>query len=150
MYLIIMIAVMFFSTAAAGAPAILPEDIAPGDPPVESVPAPPVRGCFTDCLISANVNIKPLSKGDTMTLAGSVLIVDENGKPVPGAIVIMSWTLPDGSTFRDRAQTDSNGIAVVTTQAMEHGMYMLKVVRAAKTGYQFEGKLGERSSDFWM
>jgi hypothetical protein len=29
-------------------------------------------------------------------------------------------------------------------------MYRLKVVRAPNTGNQYEGKLGERSSDFGM
>jgi hypothetical protein len=157
-FLFLLIIGAFLLTAAAGAPADLPVEEVSAVSATDSsgiavktddIPIPP-RGCKTDCLISANINIKPTYKGETTTLTGSILIVDENGKPVSGAVVIVRWQLPDGTAFRDRVKTDSSGIAVVEIQAMQHGMFDLDVLRADKDGYRFDHNQGDCHGEFWM
>ena len=148
-YYIVLILGMFFMTAATGTPADLPVEDYPAVSLVDDLPVPP-RGCKTDCMISANINIKPISKGDTSILIGSVLITDENGKPVADAVIVMRWTLPNDTTVVDRVKTDSHGIAVVEVAAMQHGRYVLEVLRGVKDGYHFDHNQGDCDADFWM
>jgi hypothetical protein len=55
---------------------------------------------------------------------------------VPQALVVATWTLPNGTTLSQNAWTDNKGLALFST-SLGRGTYTLKVVNIVKSLYTF-------------
>ena len=73
----------------------------------------------------------------SVTVTGKVTVKNENGSPVAGATVYITWTRPDGSKINQSAQTGASGVATFTTSA-GRGAYTLTVTDITKTGTNFD------------
>ena len=68
---------------------------------------------------------------------GKVTVQDENGAPIPQALVVGRWTLPDRSEQDQSAWTNSNGVAAFATHGSQ-GTYTLMVVNIVRSLYTFD------------
>jgi probable HAF family extracellular repeat protein len=93
--------------------------------------------CTFNCLRSTSVVLQSVTgpKGVT-TVTGRVTVKDENGAPKPLALVVGTWTLPDGSHADMNAWTNSNGVALFTTPGVT-GLYTLTVQNILLSQYTF-------------
>ena len=99
--------------------------------------APPPE-CSFHCLRSTSIEFQSRKwrPRSTRLVAGRVTVQDENGAPVPEALVVGTWTQPDGSSHDDNVWTNSNGVAVFATQG-SLGTYTLKIVNIVRSLYTF-------------
>jgi PKD repeat protein len=96
----------------------------------------PGSGCTSNCLRSTDITLT--AKGFvSVTVTGKVTVKNENGSPVAGATVYITWTRPDGSKINQSAQTGASGVATFTTSA-GRGAYTLTVTDITKTGTNFD------------
>ncbi|HEV8200661.1 MAG TPA: hypothetical protein VGS03_11630 [Candidatus Polarisedimenticolia bacterium] len=97
--------------------------------------APPE--CTSHCLRSTSITLASLTgrKGVT-SVNGRVTVQDENGTPLSLALVVATWTLPDGSHSDLNGWTDANGVAVFTTPGVA-GVYTLTVQNIVLSQYTF-------------
>jgi probable HAF family extracellular repeat protein len=93
--------------------------------------------CTFHCLRSTSVVLqaKGPQKG-LFAVTGRVTVQDETGAPMPLALVVGTWTLPDGTHSDANAWTDSNGVAVFATQGGT-GSYTLTVQNIVLSLYTF-------------
>jgi hypothetical protein len=68
-----------------------------------------------------------------------VLVKDEDGTPVPEAMVTVTWTLPDGTPHNQFAWTNAKGLAAIDT-AGPAGTYQAEVIGIYKSLYTFNPK----------
>jgi len=92
--------------------------------------------CSFNCLRSTAINLTSKVARGVGTVKGQVTVRDENGTPVPQALVVATWTLPNGTTESQNAWTDTKGIALFST-SLSRGTYTLKVVNIVKSLYTF-------------
>jgi probable HAF family extracellular repeat protein len=99
--------------------------------------APPPE-CTLHCLRSTNIELwsGALRPSIRRFVKGSVAVQDENGAPIPEALVVGRWTQPDGSRHDDDVWTDSTGVAVFTTPARP-GLYTLTILNVVLSQYTF-------------
>jgi hypothetical protein len=88
-------------------------------------------------LRSTSINLSAKAQGGQVKVKGVVTVKDENGTVIPSAQVATKWALPDGSTQKKKATTDTSGNATLSTQS-GHGTYTLTVTNITKTGYTFD------------
>ena len=88
-------------------------------------------------LRSSNINLSAILKSGQVTVNGKVTVRDQNGVLLPGAVVLIKWTLPDGSLANQSATTNSNGIASFTVRG-RRGTYTLTINNITKSGYTFD------------
>jgi probable HAF family extracellular repeat protein len=99
--------------------------------------APPPE-CSFHCLRSTSIELRRgLRPAVRRSVMGNVTVQDENGAPLSGALVVATWTQPDGSTHDQYVATGANGVAVFTTQGSQ-GTYSLKVVNIVLSLYTFD------------
>jgi len=67
---------------------------------------------------------------------GRVTVKDENAAPMALALVVGTWTWPDGSTHDDNFWTNANGVAISTTVGPP-GLYTLNIVNVVLSQYTF-------------
>jgi probable HAF family extracellular repeat protein len=104
--------------------------------------AGPPPGCTFHCLRSTSIELAAfrntaLPQRIRRSVKGSVTIQDENGAPIPLALVVATWTQPDGSSHAVNVWTDANGVAVSTTQGGV-GVYSLTIVNIVLSQYTFD------------
>ena len=86
---------------------------------------------------SANISLTATIVSTRVTVYGNVTVVDQNGSPMPGAVVYVTWTLPSGNVTNQSVTTNSNGIASFSTKG-RRGTYTLTVSNIVKSGYVFD------------
>jgi len=102
--------------------------------------AGPPPACTFQCLRSTGIELALRSRASTQQtrrVMGSVTVKDENGAPLPLALVIATWIQPDGSRHDDNFWTDANGVAVTSTQGGP-GLYTLTIVNIVLSQYTFD------------
>ena len=93
--------------------------------------------CTQKCLIVTSILLDANPVGKKFGVVGLVTVADENGQPVPYAVVSATWKLPNGSTFTQRMETNSNGIAQF--QAINRaGTFSLSINMVKKGSYTFD------------
>lgn len=95
--------------------------------------------CSYHCLRSRRVSLRGQLAGGEALVKGKVLVKDENGLPVPEAMVAATWTLPGGSTQDHYGWTNAKGQAAFDT-AGPPGTYRLDVIGIVKSLYTFNPK----------
>lgn len=93
--------------------------------------------CVSKCLRSNGIVLTPLLRRNYPWVEATILVEDENGKPLPGVEVTITWSLPDGTTVTQHGQSDKadeNEFAIGGQQ----GTYVLKVRKLARDGYTFD------------
>lgn len=100
--------------------------------------APPPE-CTFQCLRSIRIEFRtrPPSPWNPRAIKGTVTVQDESGAPMSGALVVGTWTQPDGSTHDGNAWTNPDGAAVFATQGPS-GTYSLKVVNIVLSQHTFD------------
>jgi probable HAF family extracellular repeat protein len=96
----------------------------------------PPSECSFNCLRSTAINLTAKVSRGVVTVKGQVTVRDENGTSIPQALVVATWTLPNGTTQSQNAWTDSKGLALFST-SLSRGTYTLKVVNIVKSLYTF-------------
>jgi probable HAF family extracellular repeat protein len=96
----------------------------------------PPSECSFNCLRSTAINLTAKTVHRVVTVKGQVTVRDENGNPVPEALIAATWTLPNGTTQSQNAWTDSKGLALFST-SLSRGTYTLTVVNIVKSLYTF-------------
>jgi hypothetical protein len=76
-----------------------------------------------------------VSRG-VVTVKGQVTVRDENGASVPQALVVVTWTLPNGTIQSQNSWTNNKGLALFST-SLSRGTYTLTVVNIVKSLYTF-------------
>ena len=84
----------------------------------------------------SSVTLSAASKKGAATVTGSVMIVDQAGKPLQSAGVWATWTTPAG-TAAAFAYTDRKGVALFTTSG-GRGTYRLTVSSVTLSGHTFD------------
>jgi probable HAF family extracellular repeat protein len=100
--------------------------------------APP--DCTFDCMRSTSIRLRqlrPLFGTGSHRIAGRVVVQDEGGVSIPGALVVGRWTQPDGSTRDEMAWTGANGVAAFAT-AGPAGTYTLTIVNIVLSLHTFD------------
>ena len=101
--------------------------------------AAPPPACSFHCLRSTSIELQSRKSRPRLppSVMGRVTVKDENGAPIPGALIVGTWTQPDGSSHDDNVWTNSNGVAVFATQGSQ-GTYTLKIVNIVRSLYTFD------------
>jgi probable HAF family extracellular repeat protein len=97
--------------------------------------APPE--CTVNCLRSTNLRLGWGLLGGSYKIRGSVMVRDENGATVAGALVVVRWTAPGGAQSEQNVWTNAKGVAQVFTQGPA-GTYTLTVVNIVLSQYTFD------------
>jgi hypothetical protein len=100
-------------------------DIGPDTPPPSGL------------LRSTRIDLRGRARGGTARLLGRIQVDDENGAPVAGAEVTVSWSLPDGGTEVQTATTTGSGQARIQMNGGS-GTYVVTIVDIAKPGFAFD------------
>jgi probable HAF family extracellular repeat protein len=96
----------------------------------------PPSECSVNCLRSTAINLTAKVARGVVTVKGQVTVRDENGTPVPQALVVATWTLPNGTTQSQNAWTNNKGLAIFST-GPGRGTYTLKMENIVKSLYTF-------------
>jgi hypothetical protein len=88
-------------------------------------------------LRSAEIRLTGRSRRGTVTITGTVLVVEQNEAPLAGATTLVKWTLPNGSTQVQSATTGTSGVATFRVTGAG-GSYRLEVTNLGKLGYTFD------------
>jgi len=88
-------------------------------------------------LRSADVMLKGRRKAGSIACTGLVVVSDENGAPVSGALVAAAWGLPDGRQVTQTSSTGGNGEAKFNISGVG-GIYTLTVEDVVKDRYAFD------------
>ena len=95
--------------------------------------------CSMRCLRSKRVDLKGRLVGGQAQVEGKVLVKDENGTPIPEAMVGVTWTLPDGSPQDQFSWTNAKGLAPINATGPA-GTYQATVTSLYKSLYTFNPK----------
>lgn len=95
--------------------------------------------CSLHCLRAKSVRLSGQLVGGAAQVVAKVVVKDENGAAVGSAMVVSSWTRPDGNTEDHFAWTNAEGLAKFDT-AGPAGTWRLDVVNIVKSLYTFNPK----------
>ena len=96
-----------------------------------------VNPVLSNVVRSTAVNLSATLKKTTVNVSGTVIVQNENGTVIPGAIVSITWVKPNGRVVTQNAKTNANGVAKFSTSG-NRGTYTLTVTNIRKTGYSFD------------
>jgi probable HAF family extracellular repeat protein len=100
---------------------------------LQPIDTPPPT-CTFHCLRSISIKLRtPMVRA----VRGRVTVEDENGAPIPRALVVGRWTQPNGTERDQSVWTRANGVAVFDTQG-PRGTYTLTVVNIVRSSYTFD------------
>jgi hypothetical protein len=94
-------------------------------------------GCATDCLRVSEIILSTQPQGNNASVSATVLVVDENGLPVPEAVVDITWLRPNLSIRLDSEAADGEGIASFNVNGPA-GTYTFTVNAITLAGYTFD------------
>lgn len=103
-----------------------------------NTPPPPDAGCVSDCVTVGSLRLSE-RKGDVRAV---IVAKDDRGGRVAGAVVSVSWTMPDGTTAARSAVTNRRGKAKISTAASSPGVYTVTVDDITATGLTFDADAG--------
>lgn len=90
--------------------------------------------CIVNCLRVFSIKMYDFGS----QISGHVVVVDENGGRIFGALVHAVWTKPDGSTVDLYDVIGVRGRAEFPLYATDSGQYTLTIVGITKDGYTFD------------
>jgi probable HAF family extracellular repeat protein len=104
---------------------------------LEPTPGPPPE-CTFHCLRSTRIAMRGRVLGPELRqVMARVTVKDETDAPMPLALVVATWTLPDGSSYITNVWTNSKGLATSITEGPP-GLYTLKIVNIVLSQYTFD------------
>jgi PKD repeat protein len=92
-------------------------------------------GCISNCMSVDRISLSYSIFQSRIT--GLVWLVDENNRPIKGAVVHAVWTLPDGSTHDSYSRIGTRMRASFSLTATAAGRYTLNIVEVTNTDYTF-------------
>ena len=95
----------------------------------------PGAGCSSNCARVSSISLAVRGNG---MMAGTVTVVDETGTALVGAVVNVTWTLPNGTTSSATATVSSRGTARFNLGDNGPGTYTLTVTNVSQSGYTFD------------
>jgi hypothetical protein len=97
----------------------------------------PPPECTFNCLRSTQIGLSAKSHGSNTTVTANVTVQDEKGFPMANALVVGTWTLPDGTEFQPNAWTNQRGIATFAVTGTLPGTYKFQVVNIVMSLHTF-------------
>jgi probable HAF family extracellular repeat protein len=97
----------------------------------------PPPECTFNCLRSTQIGLSAKSHGSNATVTANVTVQDEKGVPMANALVVGTWTLPDGTEFQPNAWTNQRGIATFAVTGTRPGTYKFQVVNIVMSLHTF-------------
>ena len=98
--------------------------------------AAPPPACTFHCLRSTSIALRDRTVKKAHVINGTVTVQDENGAPIPAALVVGRWTHPAGE-YEQYAWTGSNGLAAFDIRGAQ-GTYTLTVLNIVLSLYTFD------------
>jgi hypothetical protein len=120
-----------------GAESPLSVDADPDSPTFNQYARPKVAitGCLSNCLRITGIRFS-IGRG---RIRGQVTAEDENDRPVVGATVSATWTLPDGTTQDQTGKTKQDGTLSRRFSVPDgEGVYTLTITNVTKDDYAFD------------
>ena len=96
----------------------------------------PPPECTVNCARSTHISFLSEPAGNGFAVKGRVLVRDENAAALAGALVLVRWTKPNGTSEDDNVFTNSKGVAVSSTKGRS-GVYTLQVVNIVLSQHTF-------------
>ncbi|MCA9942229.1 MAG: hypothetical protein KC449_02045 [Anaerolineales bacterium] len=109
----------------------------PTPTPVPPTPTPAPAGCTVNCLRVTDITFMGAAFGTQGRVRAFVTVENENGAPMPGARVFVSWDLPDGNTLADDEDTNGSGVARFN-QNNNLGTFTLTITDVTLAGFTFD------------
>jgi probable HAF family extracellular repeat protein len=100
-------------------------------------PASTPTACSFHCLRVTRIRLTTRTRDTGRVIKGRVFIQDENLAALVGALVVSTWTHPDGDRQDQYAWTNAKGIATFSTTGPT-GTYSLSVVNGVLSLYTFD------------
>jgi probable HAF family extracellular repeat protein len=98
----------------------------------------PPPECTFHCLRSTGISMRGrISSPGMRQVMARVVVKDETSAAMPSALVVATWTRPDGTTHDVNVWTNAMGIATTTTQGPP-GLYNLTIVNVVLSQYTFD------------
>jgi probable HAF family extracellular repeat protein len=98
----------------------------------------PPPECTFHCLRSTGIAMRGrVSSPGMRQVMARVTVKDETAAAMPSALVVATWTRPDGTTHDVNVWTNAMGVATTTTQGPP-GLYNLKIVNVVLSQYTFD------------
>jgi probable HAF family extracellular repeat protein len=98
----------------------------------------PPAGCTFQCLRSTSIAFRAWQRTPgSYSLKGAVTVNDENGAPVAAALVVGTWTQPDGTERTQNVWTGADGVAAFTTDGPK-GQYTLTIANIVLSLHTFD------------
>ena len=97
----------------------------------------PPPECTIHCLRSTDIALRAKVTAGGATVTAKVTVQDEDGRPLPQALVVGIWTQPDGTQLHHYAWTDRRGVASFATSGPRRSTYTLEVVNIVLSLYTF-------------
>jgi probable HAF family extracellular repeat protein len=98
--------------------------------------AAPPPACTYHCLRSTSIAMRDRTVRKTHLINGTVTVEDEDGAPIPAALVVGRWTHPAGE-HEQYAWTSSRGVADFDIEGVQ-GTYTLRIVNIVLSLYTFD------------
>jgi probable HAF family extracellular repeat protein len=103
---------------------------------LQPTPGPPPE-CTFNCLRVTGIALRGrVSSPGMRQVMGKVTVKDENAAPMPLALVVATWTWPDGSTHDVNIWTNGKGLATSITTGPP-GLYILTIVNVVLSQHTF-------------
>lgn len=87
----------------------------------------------------ADIVLSGRTLGRLVFISGRVVVQDEAGVGLPGAVVELRWTLPNGTSNTVTTTTNASGQARIS-QRGPHGPYQVTILGVTKNGYRFDAE----------
>lgn len=89
-------------------------------------------------LITTDLTINIEDKGRRNVLTTSLIVVSDEGLPIPDAAVIGEWRLPNERIRRQVVLTDSQGAGVFILKSRRKGLFQFEISNVAKNDAAFD------------
>ena len=97
----------------------------------------PAPECTFNCLRATNIALSAKTSGSSATVTAKVTVRDEKGFPIPSALVVGRWTLPDGTELQPNAWSNLRGIATFTVISTRPGTYTFRIINIVLSLHTF-------------
>lgn len=84
---------------------------------------------------------------DVYQVQARVLILDEDGNRVPGALVTGEWEMPNGNARTRTVPTRLSGNAVIQHGSRQEGTYVFTVLNVEADGYEYDSSMNWETSE---
>ncbi len=101
----------------------------------------------SDTLHVDGIKLRYLERNGRNLVYSALRIVDQDRERIPGALVDVEWTLPDGSQQSQQAVTNVRGLARYRVRTTLTGIFEICVTDVTKEGYLYDPSQNRETCD---